>query len=45
MKVARNGALIEVQMWHIMHIFGEHMTLGAKPVFDMNMILCMDDEE
>lgn len=35
----------KVQMWHIMHIFGEHMTLGAKPVFDMNMILCMDAEE
>ena len=33
-----------VQMWHLMRIFGEHMSLGADPVFDMNIILCLEDE-
>lgn len=32
------------QMWYLMRIFGEHMTLGAEHVFDMNMILCVEGE-
>lgn len=35
---------VKVQMWHLMRIFGEYMSLGAEPVFDMNMILCMGED-
>ena len=38
------GGYIKVQMLHLMRIFGEHMSRGAEPVFDMNMILCMEGE-
>jgi hypothetical protein len=34
---------VKIQMWHFMRIFGEYMSLGAEPVFDMNIVLCMED--
>jgi hypothetical protein len=34
---------IKVQMWQLMKIFGEHTGLGKPPVFDMYVILCVED--
>jgi hypothetical protein len=38
-----NQGYVKIQMCDFMRIFGEYMSLGEEPVFDMNIILCMED--
>ena len=43
-KTDKNG-YTEFQLHELMNIFGPHMTLGFKPPFLTNIILCDDKEE
>ena len=33
------GQILDMQLWELMQIFGEHLFVGAEPVFENNKLL------